>query len=66
MSPARYLTAHNQVLAVADELHVNPDRFHAYTDTLWLREALIPLPGHLVLATAVLAGRAEHDHAIKA
>ena len=31
MSSARYLTAHNQVLAVAEELHVNPDGFHAYT-----------------------------------
>ncbi|MET4097254.1 hypothetical protein [Arthrobacter sp. UYCu712] len=59
MSPARYLTAHNQVLAVAEELHVNPDRFHAYTDTLWLREALIPLPGRLVMATAVLDERAK-------
>ena len=60
MSSARYLTAHNQVLAVAKELHVNPDRFNAYTDTRWLREALIPLPGRLGMATAVLDDRAKH------
>ncbi|CAH0127563.1 hypothetical protein SRABI26_00131 [Arthrobacter sp. Bi26] len=61
MSSARYLTAHNQVLAVAEELHVNPDRFHAYMDALWLREALVPLPGRLVMATAVLDERAKHQ-----
>ncbi|MDF9750479.1 phosphotransferase [Arthrobacter sp. ES3-54] len=59
LSSARYFTAHNQVLAVAEELHVNPDRFHAYTDTLWLREALVPLPGRLATATAVLDERAK-------
>ncbi len=58
MSSARYITAHNQVLAVAEELHVNPDRFHAYTDALWLREALVPIPGRLEMATAVLEERA--------
>jgi len=60
LSSARYLTAHNQVLAVAEELHVSPDRFRAYTDAAWLREALIPRPGRLVMATAVLDGRAKH------
>ena len=60
MSSGRYLTAHNQVLAVAEELHVNPDRFRAYTDALWLREALVPTPGRLVMATAVLDERAKH------
>ncbi|SFT68727.1 hypothetical protein [Arthrobacter sp. ov118] len=59
MSSARYRTAHNQVLAVAKELHVSPDRFHAYTDTLWLREALTPLPGRLARATAILDERAK-------
>ena len=59
MSSARYLTAHHQVLAVAEELQVNPDRFNAYTDTRWLREALIPLPGRLAMATAVLDERAK-------
>ncbi|MEV5052227.1 hypothetical protein [Arthrobacter sp. LAR12-1-1.1] len=66
MSSARYLTAHNQVLAVAEELHVNPDRFHAYMDALWLREALVPLPGRLVMATAVLDERAKHYQTTKA
>jgi hypothetical protein len=60
LSSARYLTAHNQVLAVAEELNVNPDRFHAYSDTIWLREALVPLPGRLAMATAVLDERAKH------
>jgi aminoglycoside phosphotransferase (APT) family kinase protein len=58
MSSARYLRAHNQVLVAAEELHVNPDRFDAYTDTLWLRAALVPRPGRLVTATAVLDERA--------
>lgn len=60
LSPARYRTAHHQVLAVAEELQVNPDRFHAYSDSLWLREALVPLPGRLDIATGVLDERAKH------
>jgi hypothetical protein len=59
LSSARYLTAHKHVLAVAEELHVNPDRFQAYADTFWLREALVPLPGRLVTAMAVLDERAK-------
>ena len=58
MPSARYLTAHNLVLAVAEELHVSPARFQAYTDALWLREALVPTPGRLAMATAVLEERA--------
>ncbi|WP_244208450.1 phosphotransferase [Arthrobacter oryzae] len=59
MSRACYHTAHLQVMAVAQELHVNPDRFHAYSDSLWLREALVPRPGRLDMATAVLDERAK-------
>jgi hypothetical protein len=58
MTPARYLTAHTQVLATAEELHVHPDRFDAYSDAIWLRTALSPLPGRFSLAIAVLAERA--------
>jgi hypothetical protein len=66
LSSARYLRAHNRVLAVAEELQINPDRFHAYTDTFWLREALIPLPGRLSMATAVLGDRAKQYQSTKA
>ncbi|MCU1533123.1 MAG: hypothetical protein JWO49_2694 [Arthrobacter sp.] len=58
MTPARYLTAHSQVLAAAGELHVSPDRFDAYSDAIWLRLAFSPLPGRFSLAIAVLAERA--------
>ncbi|CAI3803727.1 phosphotransferase family protein [Pseudarthrobacter sp. MM222] len=54
MTPARYLTAHTQVLAVAEELQVTPGRFHAYADALWLRVASSPLPGRFSLAMAAL------------
>jgi hypothetical protein len=60
MAPARYLTAHTQVLA-AEELHVSPARFHAYSDATWLRLAYMPLPGRFSLALAVLTEkRAAH------
>jgi hypothetical protein len=58
MTPARYLTAHTQVLATAEELHVSPARFDAYSDAIWLRLALSPLPGRFSLAIDVLAERA--------
>ncbi|KRE67378.1 hypothetical protein ASG92_15385 [Arthrobacter sp. Soil736] len=61
MTPARYLTAHTQVLAAAEELHVSPGRFDAYSDAIWLRLALSPLPGRFSLAIAVLAERAEKE-----
>ncbi|MGY2743786.1 phosphotransferase [Arthrobacter sp. UYCu723] len=63
MTPERYLTAHTQVLAAAEELHVSPGRFHAYSDAIWLRLATSPLPGRLSLAIAVLADRAKHHQA---
>jgi hypothetical protein len=58
MTPARYLTAHSQVLAAAGELHVSPGRFHAYSEAIWLHLASSPLPGRLSVANAVLADRA--------
>jgi hypothetical protein len=61
MAPARYLTAHTQVLDAAEELHVSPARFHACSDARWLRLAYMPLPGRFSLALAVLAEkRAAH------
>ena len=64
LTPSRYLTAHTQVLAAAEELQVSPERFHAYSDALWLRLAASPLPGRLALALGVLAERAERGQAI--
>lgn len=55
MTPARYRTAHTQVLAAVDELHVNPARFHAYSDAKWLSLANMPLRGRFSLVLAVLA-----------
>jgi Phosphotransferase enzyme family len=57
LAPARYLTAHTQVLAVADELRVSPVRFRAYSDAIWLRLATSPLPGRFSLAIAALEER---------
>lgn len=57
LTPARYSTAHSQVLAAAEELHVGPGRFRAYSDALWLRLASSPLPGRMPLALDVLAER---------
>ncbi len=62
-TPARYLTAHTQVLAVADALHVSPARFHAYSDAIWLRLAASPLPARWSVALAVLQDRAKHEEA---
>jgi hypothetical protein len=59
MTPARYLAAHTQVLAAAEELHVSADRFQAYSDAIWLRRASSPLPGRFSLGIAVLAERAQ-------
>ena len=58
MTPERYLTAHTQILAAAGELHVSPDRFHAYSDGVWLRLACSPLPVRSAVALAVLEDRA--------
>lgn len=58
LDPARFLTAHAQVLAAAEELHVSPARFRAYLDAIWLRLGTSPLPGRLPLALGVLAERA--------
>ena len=59
LTSARYLTAHTQVLAVAEELRVSPVRFDAYSDAIWLRLALSPLPGRFPVAIGALAERAE-------
>lgn len=61
MTRARYLTAHTLVLAAAEELRVSPVRFDAYSDAIWLRLALSPLPGRFSLAIAVLAERAAQE-----
>lgn len=58
LAPARYLAAHTQVLRAAEELHVTPARFHAYSDARWLRLAYMPLPDRFALALAVHAERA--------
>lgn len=52
---ARYLTAHAQVLRAAEELHVSPARFRAYSDASL---AYMPLPGRFSLALGVHAERA--------
>lgn len=64
MAPARYLAAHTQVLAAAEELHVNPSRFHAYSDAIWLRLASSPLPSRWSVALPVLANRAKHHETV--
>jgi hypothetical protein len=66
LTPARYLAAHTQVLAAAEELHVSPDRFQAYSDAIWLRLALSPLPGRFSLGIAVLAERAAQVKELRA
>lgn len=58
LAPARYRAAHTQVLRAAEELHVSPARFRAYSDARWLRLAYMPLPGRLSLALAVHAEKA--------
>lgn len=58
MSSDRFLAAHIRILAAAEELHVSPHRFHAYSDGAWLRLACSPLPARSALALAVLDERA--------
>jgi aminoglycoside/choline kinase family phosphotransferase len=60
ISPDRYLAAHTRILAAAEELHVSPDRFHAYSDGAWLRLACSPFPKRSARALAVLDDRAAH------
>jgi aminoglycoside phosphotransferase (APT) family kinase protein len=60
ISPARYLTVHNQILAAAEELHVSPGRFNTYSDVVWLRKACSPLPRRSSMALSTLAERAAH------
>lgn len=63
MSPARYVTAHRQVLAVAGHLQVSLERFDAYIDACWLRLACASLPSRAALAISVLDERAERHRA---
>ncbi|RKR12696.1 phosphotransferase [Arthrobacter oryzae] len=60
ISPDRYVAAHTRILAAAEELHVSPDRFHAYSDGVWLRLACSPFPKRSARALAVLDERAAH------
>lgn len=55
MTAARYRMAHAQVLSTADELHVTPARFQAYSEARWLRMINMPLRGRLSLILAALA-----------
>jgi hypothetical protein len=64
LTPCRYQAAHRYVLAAAEELHVSPGRFHAYSDALWFRLASSPLPDRSSLGLAILAGRAERHQTI--
>ena len=60
LTPGRYLKAHSEVLAVARQLQVSPDRFDAYSDARWLRLACSSLPSGSSLATRVLEERVRH------
>ena len=60
ITPTRYLTVHNQILAAAEELHVSPGRFQTYSDVVWLRKACSPLPRRSSMALAILTARAAH------
>lgn len=57
MTQERFLTAHAQVLAAVESLHVSPRRFLAYSDAAWLRLACSPLPLRSAVALAVLQER---------
>ncbi|MDQ0848702.1 hypothetical protein QFZ65_000640 [Arthrobacter sp. B3I9] len=59
LTPSRYLKAHTEVMAVAEQLQVSPDRFIAYGDARWLRFACSSLPSGW-LATRVLEERVKH------
>ena len=60
LTSARYLKAHTEVLAVAEQLQVSPDRFGAYGDARWLRLACSSFPSASLLATRVLEDRVKH------
>ncbi|MET4096866.1 phosphotransferase [Arthrobacter sp. UYCu712] len=64
LTPARYLKAHAEVLAVARHLQVSPARFDAYSDACWLRFACSSLPSRSSLATAVLNERIKHHESL--
>lgn len=60
LTPARYLKAHTEVLGVAEQLEVSPDRLNVYADARWLRFACSPFPSGSSLATRVLQERVKH------
>lgn len=41
LTPERYLVAHTQVVAAANDLHVSPARFYAYADATRIRLACL-------------------------
>lgn len=56
LTPARYLTAHTQVMAASEDLHVSPARFRAYADATCIRLACLYSfrPGLASLAASFL------------
>jgi hypothetical protein len=63
LTPARYRTAHTQILAAAEELQVSPGRFHTYSDVAWLRKACSTLPRRSAMGLAILEERfADRGH----
>jgi hypothetical protein len=60
LTPARYLTAHTAVLAVAEQSQVSPARLDTYTDACWLHLACSALPSRSSLGTSVLEERVLH------
>ncbi len=59
LTPERYLAAHTQVLTASKDLHVSPDRFHAYADATRIRLACLYSfrPGLGAVASALLDER---------
>ena len=60
LTPARYLKAHTEVLGVAEQLQISPDRLNVYADARWLRFACSSLPSGSALAISVLQERVKH------
>jgi hypothetical protein len=65
LTPARYFRAHMEVLAVAEQLQVSPDRLDTYTDACWLHLACSSLPSRSSLGTRVLEERVNHRQSIE-
>jgi aminoglycoside/choline kinase family phosphotransferase len=65
LTPSRYVKAHTEVMAVAEQLQVSPDRFITYGDARWLRFACSSLPSGQ-LATLVLQERVKQHKSTSA